>query len=587
MPADCRYMRTRLQIEYSRLLDWCEVAGLVEYQDGQDFLASLKVDRLVLVAILTEIRASMQDLADLNGKYEELRPESDPASKKNAAQTEIVEEFSLIVLSYEKKAGERKYPRGINHVARGMAMGKNIVKTPRRLQWVAFDKDVFLKLLVRLTELNDHLHELMHGLQARELEMATQRTHLEMVQVRASVEELKHLVTAAMLLQEREPGESSSAVVRRRNEKALASLADFKSLNAANDVPPGQKPPAYDSIMTLTRLSYSQVSYNDQSIPVDSPNNRMRTEGQIRIGNHSRKDIWIEWKTYKTKYNHRLDKHEPLQANLKRVKELVALLQSDKPKEFWTPHCLGYFDDRDDSDQSEHDCRFGLVFEKPGHPSTPISLHDLIISSAKPSLTERVCLSQKVATCILYIHAVNWLHKALRSDSVIFFPHGNTTDIRQPFLTGYEYARPDKDEETSTGGGVNEWWELYVHPSYQGSDAKGTYRKTFDIYSLGIILLEIAYWKPIENILGLDPDAATADELKAIRTRLIRPGSEYLAPVKADLGDRYYTAVTSCLEGRGAFRIADDESEASAETGAKLQRGFTSLVVDGLGSISI
>lgn len=47
MPDDCHYMRTRLQIEYLRLLDWTEVAGLIEYKDGQDLPDSLKSDRFV------------------------------------------------------------------------------------------------------------------------------------------------------------------------------------------------------------------------------------------------------------------------------------------------------------------------------------------------------------------------------------------------------------------------------------------------------------------------------------------------------------------------------------------------------------
>lgn len=85
-------------------------------------------------------------------------------------------------------------------------MAKDVVRHPKRLKWVAFDRDVFKKLLGRLTELNDYLHEMMHGHQARALEVATQRTYLEMVQVRVSVDELKHLVTAAMLLQDRDLG---------------------------------------------------------------------------------------------------------------------------------------------------------------------------------------------------------------------------------------------------------------------------------------------------------------------------------------------------------------------------------------------
>ena len=369
MPDDCHYMRTRLQIEYLRLLDWTDVAGLIEYKDGQDLPNSLKSDRFVLVAVLTEIRSSIEDLAEINGKYIELRPDEDPAKRREAMELELVEQFSNISLAYEKKAGKRTYPRGLNHIARSSAMAKDVVRHPKRLQWVAFDRDVFKKLLGRLTELNDYLHEMMHGHQARALELATQRTYLEMVQVRVSVDELKHLVTAAMLLQDRDLGEPSSSSIRRRNEKALASLAEFKTLNAANEASFDDKPPAYDSIMKSTQLNYSSMTifYENTNASDETSHNRTRTEGKYYPGNETEHHVWIEWKTYEARRDRHLNKDVPIKENVKRVKELVALLQSDKPKEFCAPRCLGFFDDRDDKPQSDHDYRFGLVFEK----STP------------------------------------------------------------------------------------------------------------------------------------------------------------------------------------------------------------------------
>ena len=530
MPDDCHYMRTRLQIEYLRLLDWTEVAGLIEYKDGQDLPDSLKSDRLVLVAVLTEIRSSMEDLAEINGDYVELRPDKDPTKQREAMELELVEQFSNISLVYEKKSGKRTYPRGLNHIARSSAMAKDIVRHPKRLKWVAFDRDVFKKLLGRLTELNDYLHETMHGHQARALEAATQRTYLEMVQVRVSVDELKHLVTAAMLLQEHDHGEPLSSSVRRRNEKALASLARFKTLNAANEASSDDKPPAYENIMKSTQLLYSSMTvfYENTDASGETSHNRTRTEGKYYPGDGSEHYVWIEWKTYKAKRDRHLNKDVPIKENVKRVKELVALLQSDKPKEFCAPRCLGFFDDRDDKPQSDHDYRFGLVFEKPKPDAVPKSLHQLLPSPkpsltdrqplvSKPSLTDRISLSHKIATCVLYLHAVNWLHKGLRSDSVLFVSNTDRTSLPEPYLTGFEYARPDKDGETSTSGEVDDWSELYVHPNYQGSSAKGTYRKTFDIYSLGIILLEISYWKRVEDIVGIDPDVASTQEMKGIR----------------------------------------------------------------------
>jgi serine/threonine protein kinase len=583
MPFHCRYLRTRLQIEYLRLLDFSEVAGLIDYKDGQDFPKSLKADRLVLVAILTEIRALMEDFAHINGKYVQLRPDDDSASRQDANDWDLREEFSSISLSYEKKAAARKYPRGMNHIARGSAMARDVVKNPKRLLWVAIDEDVFIGLLGRLTELNDYLHELMHGHQARVLEQTNQRTYLEMVQVRTSVEELTQLVTAAMLLDRNGPDKSSSGVTRRRNDIALASLAGFKLLNAASDNAGGEQPPSYDAILNSTQKNYSQVSHDEQSAATAT-----RTEGKFYAGDHTVHHVWIEWKPYQQVWDKTLMKQVPSKDYVKRVKALVALLQSSKPPEFCAPQCLGYFDDRDDSENSQHEFRFGLIFQKPDGVTSnvaPVTLHHLLGTIPKPSLTHRVALAHRVAVGVLYLHAVNWLHKALRSDNVLFFPTANVAELTNPYLSGFSYARPDRPEETTTGGDLDSWTELYVHPDYQGFGTKCTYRKTFDIYSLGIILLEIAHWSKIEQVVDINPGSAPFADLKRIRSQLLQPESESLATVRANCGDRYYEAVKSCIEGGATLGIDEGGNEVGAEMGAKLQQGFTSQVVDALESV--
>ncbi|KAL8870695.1 MAG: hypothetical protein Q9174_003321 [Haloplaca sp. 1 TL-2023] len=577
VPETCRYLRTRLQIEYLRLVDWVQVAGLIEYKEGQDLPDSLKADRLVLVAILTEIRTLLDDFANLNGKYKDhLRPDESEKADKEAAELDFVEEFSTLSLEYEKKAVEKKYIRGTNSIINHMRMAKDIVKQPKRLVWVAFDEQVFVKMLGRLTELNDYLKELLQGHQARKLEQVTERTYMGMVQIRSSVEELKHLVTATILLDDR--GSSSRSGMKRQNAQVLARLAEFKSLNAANEAPKGQKPPDYDSIMSATRLNYSQIYYEEDTSAASSVT-RGRAEGKFFPGDGTEKQVWIEWKSYQEKWDSKLDRYVPQPNNINRVRELAALLQSPKPAEFAAPRCFGYFDDRDNDQNSEHESRFGLVFEKPEMLS-PVSLHQLLTAYPMPSMENRIKLAHKISVVVLYLHAVNWLHKSLRSDSIIFFPPFK--GITEPFLTGYEYARADRPGETTTGGDVDEWTELYVHPEYQGSGVKGTYRKTFDIYSLGVILLEIAYWKPVEKVLGIDMEGENVfDDIRTIRRRLVGGRSDgVMGKLRDVMGQEYHDVVKACLRERDALGIGLGESEADVVVGAKLQNAFTTKVVD-------
>lgn len=162
-------MRTRLQIEYLRLLDWTQVAGLVELKDGEDLPESLRTDRLTMVAILPEIRALLEDFAEINGQYIQLKPDDDSNLSEDGEKLDIVEEFRHLSLSYETTVGKRSYIRGFNRLAKKASMAKDIIKNPKQLKWVAFDAETFIRMLQRLTSLNDYLAELMRGSQARHL----------------------------------------------------------------------------------------------------------------------------------------------------------------------------------------------------------------------------------------------------------------------------------------------------------------------------------------------------------------------------------------------------------------------------------
>ena len=592
MEKDCEHLKVRLHIERARLQNWHTVSGLAKLKDGHEFPDSLKAHKLVLIAILTQIHTLMMDFAEINGRYMEFHPNME-AANQSVTEDRQVSALAEVALTYEPPNRDTKHHRGLNHMVRGLSMVKNVASHPRRLRWVAFDQKVFRELLGKLTEFNGYLQELLYGHELRALEAATQRTTLEIVQVRTSVEDLKHLVMASILLNDHRASVlSPSENARLQQDKALESLARFKQIGAANDAPNGKATAHHNHLIESTEITtYSKISYARDSPKLTTAEatatDQRRTEGEYSPDDQTTLQVWIEWKDYTAEYDEDRKTDVPLEKHVNRVKELVALLKSEKPSEFCTPRCLGFFDDRKDSEKSENDFRFGLVYEKPGENASPVSLYHLIRKGSMPSLSDRIRLAHKTATCILYLHAVNWLHKALRSDNILLFPKEDKIDLENPFITGYEYARPDREGETNTGVAPNIWWELYAHPKYQGGRTRGRYRKSFDIYSLGIILLEIAYWKSIEDIMEIDPTKAPRKDIFQICERLLAPDSKYKAYVRTNLGDRYCTAMTSCLDARSACGISEEEAEMSVFTGARLQKQFTALVVDSLQEIRV
>ena len=85
------------------------------------------------------------------------------------------------------------------------------------------------------------------------------------------------------------------------------------------------------------------------------------------------------------------------------------------------------------------------------------------------------------------------VHESIRSENVLFSPteHGGTKLVNygEPWLFGFNFSRPESyfSDGLADYSPVN---EIYRHPERQGRPEK-PFMKVHDIYSLGVILLEI------------------------------------------------------------------------------------------------
>lgn len=269
---------------------------------------------------------------------------------------------------------------------------------------------------------------------------------------------------------------------------------------------------------------------------------------------------------------------------------------------------LGYIDDRKKT-------RFGLAFGPPPREpkqAQPQSLLSLL-GSGKVSLGQRVAVAQQLAQSLLYLHAVNWLHKGFRSASILFFRPAGSTTVESPYISGFEYSRPgDSGAATTTGPPQDRTCLPYIHPEYMDVTTTGGFRKTYDVYSLGIVLIELALWRPINQVLGftgtpeLDDQAragASEDgdhskhnvehvkqtpmkELRCIRTRILGE-NVILDRVGFSMSDRYRDAVKACSEGMVAFGLTDDTDQTDPVIAMLLQHAFIRVVVEALKSIVV
>jgi serine/threonine protein kinase len=392
--------------------------------------------------------------------------------------------------------------------------------------------------------LNDNITNLLDTRLQKEIWSTTQDTNRAVLQLHHELADLQQIVKATfavttLSLRSQAVSEPPSYQVvhsGQSNASGLETLAQLARFKAFNESIEADAPPDYNTASILKlgdpnaekvamKIRKSAISFKSISTALAS-----RSEATYLRPDGTNQHVWVEWKEYEW-IPSRTPGPSPMVID--RAQKLAALLHHmPKPAHFRAPHCLGYFDnaERDkiskralnsgsDSEEEyeeegeegeEEDdgaFRIGFVFEKPFgiEPSTPpISLLQLLQDTelSKPSITDRVALAKALANCILYLHSVNWLHKGLRSDNVIFFSttlavapnnnqHGITmVDYSKPYLSGFDFARPARPGEFTEKPADDVEFGIYRHPSTLSmGPERPAYRKSFDIYSFGVILV--------------------------------------------------------------------------------------------------
>lgn len=82
--------------------------------------------------------------------------------------------------------------------------------------------------------------------------------------------------------------------------------------------------------------------------------------------------------------------------------------------------------------------------------------------------------------------------------------------------------------------------DIYMHPDLLNQRNVRRYRRSDDVYSLGIILFEIANWETADSYSKIGMDAPVGAK------RILHAAEEGLA---VDVGEIYQQAVVICLKG--------------------------------------
>ena len=182
----------------------------------------------------------------------------------------------------------------------------------------------------------------------------------------------------------------------------------------------------------------------------------------------------------------------------KDVQDLVGILASADPSRFSLLTCCGAIKYLT---HGEKPAAYGLLLEAPRDGTAIQGLRGFLGGnpSATP-LNERVDIAVSLARAVLFLHTSHFVHKSIRPENVMIF-HNSKLRIGKPYLVGFEKFRLDT---TSTLRYGDDLWEknLYRHPQRQGIRPQEDFIMQHDVYSLGVLLLELGM-----NISFLDwPD---------------------------------------------------------------------------------
>ncbi|KAI9796470.1 MAG: hypothetical protein M1833_006138 [Piccolia ochrophora] len=395
-----------------------------------------------------------------------------------------------------------------------------------RAKWVISDKNKFESLLVDLKDYNDGLERLFPPARIATLQRTWTNELLQTA--KRDIGQLGLLESA------------SSGVYPHLN-----ASANLKQLRINLDS---------EEYAKFRPTSALKIPPRSLTIPTNATDKR-------QVGDYKSRDrddpspVLIEWVAYDPEAS--LDVRLTL---LQRVDSLARMVHSasNRHPDLHTLDCLGYIDD------TSRKC-YGLTYRIPPHISepTPQTLSSLIDDPQlrTPDLDARFTLAHTLAVALWSFHSLDWLHKTFCSTNILFFPSSTpspnpsepTPTLTDPYVTGFDSARPEHLDEMTVASKNDIGQDLYRHPDSLGM-WRQSYRKSFDIYSLGLVLLELGLWK------SLRPFHRPKYTPAAFRDKAVLP---VLVPrLGSKTGKRYQGVVERCLmcedkEGEGVGRLME------------------------------
>ncbi|KAF5671116.1 hypothetical protein FDENT_11000 [Fusarium denticulatum] len=222
---------------------------------------------------------------------------------------------------------------------------------------------------------------------------------------------------------------------------------------------------------------------------------------------------------------------------------------------------------------------FGFIYQVPelavipDDATRPTTLLDLIATTrpapSKPGgielippkhpLEQRFELARKITSAVMYVHVMQYVHKFIQTSNIVMFARNDPSTanteqfpkvLGEPFLCGFETSRYDRSASDYGQYDVAWDYDIYRHPKRQGLHPQSRYTMNHDLYSLGVVLLELGLWRPL-RVMGSRNPGSTSGSVKDHLKKLAMTGLPCM------MGTKYRDVVLFCLDIDGDGQISN------------------------------
>lgn len=234
----------------------------------------------------------------------------------------------------------------------------------------------------------------------------------------------------------------------------------------------------------------------------------------------------------------------------KHVRDLTRILMRASPSTLGLLQCLGVLHINDTPSGAP---QYQIVYAVPPSLHNPQSLRSLLLLPSL-SLDSKFAFAKAIARGVATVHTAGFVHKNVRPETILVMQDNAQTTF-STFLVGFENFRA-VDAATTHGDDMVWQRNLYRHPGMQGRTSADRYLMQHDIYSLGVVLLELGLWHSF--VLRTDPpqtgamlEITTQLQLGNKRKAAIEIKEKLVGLAKgqlpAQMGTVYTDLVVSCL----------------------------------------